>query len=67
VDTTGAGDAYVGAMLYQISQRSAAEIRQAGMDHWVTMTANANKAGARTCAYLGAMEAFRHLSNQIFE
>jgi fructokinase len=67
VDTTGAGDAFVGAMLYQLSRLSPAAMRQADMDQWAQMTANANKAGARTCAYLGAMEAFRHLSNQIFD
>jgi fructokinase len=67
VDTTGAGDAFVGAMLYQLSLHTTEAIRQAGMDQWAAMTANANKAGARTCAYLGAMEAFRHLSNQIFD
>jgi hypothetical protein len=34
---------------------------------WRRIVNNANKAGARTCEYMGAMEAFRHLSNQIFE
>ena len=27
---------------------------------------NGNKAGARTCEYMGAMEAFKHLSSDIF-
>ena len=67
VDTTGAGDAFVGAMLNQLGRLSPVEVRQASMDHWALMTANANKAGARTCAYLGAMEAFRHLNNKIFD
>ncbi len=67
VDTTGAGDAFVGAMLYQLSLLEKDALRSPGMEQWAHMTANANKAGARTCAYLGAMEAFRHLNNQIFD
>lgn len=67
VDTTGAGDAFVGAMLYQLSCLDAAAVSALNMDQWAKMTTNANKAGARTCAYFGAMEAFRHLSNQIFD
>jgi fructokinase len=33
---------------------------------WELLVHNANKAGARTCQYLGAMEAFRQLSSEIF-
>jgi fructokinase len=64
IDTTGAGDAFVGAVLYQLSEGP-----PAGDDlaRWERIVANANKAGARTCEYMGAMEAFRHLSSQIFE
>ena len=36
------------------------------IEQWQTMIANANKAGARTCEYVGAMEAFKHLNNSIF-
>jgi fructokinase len=66
VDTTGAGDAFVGAVLYQLStiQTGLANI---SFDNWKNIIANANKAGARTCEYLGAMEAFKHLSNDIFK
>lgn len=66
-DTTGAGDAFVGAMLYQLTQFDPLEIQQLPADQWIRITANANKAGARTCAYMGAMEAFRHLNNNIFQ
>ncbi|CAN5758580.1 carbohydrate kinase [soil metagenome] len=66
VDTTGAGDAFVGAVLYQLSDNSLAEIISMTQQDWIHIIANANKAGARTCEYLGAMEAFKHLSNQVF-
>lgn len=66
VDTTGAGDAFVGALLYQLSKYSNDEIKNLGKQHWETLFMNANKAGARTCEYMGAMEAFRHLNSDIF-
>jgi fructokinase len=66
VDTTGAGDAFVGAVLYQLSQYSDTERRQLSLDQWKAIIANGNKAGARTCEYMGAMEAFKHLNNAIF-
>ncbi|MEO6732501.1 MAG: carbohydrate kinase [Ferruginibacter sp.] len=66
VDTTGAGDAFVGAVLYQLSEKTLAEIKQLSLSQWVHLMANGNKAGARTCEYMGAMDAFKHLNNQIF-
>ena len=66
VDTTGAGDAFVGAVLYQLSNKSNNEISLLSFDDWKLIIQNANKAGARTCEYMGAMEAFKHLSNNIF-
>ncbi|MBN8672497.1 MAG: carbohydrate kinase [Chitinophagales bacterium] len=67
VDTTGAGDAFVGALLYQLNERTAAEMRSLPEETWKKIIQNGNKAGARTCEYLGAMEAFRHLSSDIFK
>jgi fructokinase len=67
VDTTGAGDAFVGAVLYQLSLYSVNEMKQLTMDDWKKIIANGNRAGARTCEYLGAMEAFKHLSSDIFK
>lgn len=64
VDTTGAGDAFVGAVLYQLTNKAG---KAASREEWEAIILNANKAGARTCEYLGAMEAFRHLSNDIFK
>jgi len=64
-DTTGAGDAFVGAVLYQLDE---ANLNTASLDvgAWNKIIQNANKAGARTCEYMGAMEAFKHLNNSIF-
>jgi fructokinase len=67
VDTTGAGDAFVGAVLYQLSNKSLSDILGLSKEDWERIIINANKAGARTCEYLGAMEAFKHLNNQIFQ
>ncbi len=66
VDTTGAGDAFVGAVLFQLLQMGL-PAGEGAMHRWIQLVANGNKAGARTCQYMGAMEAFRHLSNKIFE
>jgi fructokinase len=67
VDTTGAGDAFVGAVLYQLSDKSLQEIQALTKEEWKNIMHNANKAGARTCEYMGAMEAFEHLSSDIFK
>lgn len=66
-DTTGAGDAFVGAVLYQLSAMAPEKIRNLPREDWGRIIYNANKAGARTCEYLGAMEAFKYLSNDIFK
>jgi fructokinase len=66
IDTTGAGDAFVGALLFQLSKKTAKEIEELSLEQWTNIIANANKAGARTCEYLGAMEAFKHLNKEIF-
>ncbi len=67
VDTTGAGDAFVGAVLYQLIDKALTEIRSLTGPQWDKIIANGNKAGARTCEYMGAMEAFKHLSSEIFK
>jgi len=66
VDTTGAGDAFVGAVLFQLSSFTNTQMNSLNKEQWISIFTNANKAGARTCEYLGAMEAFKHLSNDIF-
>jgi fructokinase len=65
IDTTGAGDAFVGAVLFQLSNYSLKMIRALSIGEWKDIVANGNKAGARTCEYMGAMEAFKHLNNLI--
>lgn len=66
VDTTGAGDAFVGAVLYQLSNFDTASRQQLSPAQWAAIISNGNLAGARTCEYMGAMEAFKHLSSNIF-
>lgn len=66
VDTTGAGDAFVGAVLFQLSLLDRYNINNLDIEAWAIIIHNANKAGARTCEYMGAMEAFKHLSADIF-
>jgi fructokinase len=65
VDTTGAGDAFAGAVLYQLNSADSFP-REITMQEWERIISNANKAGARTCEYMGAMEAFQHLDKNIF-
>lgn len=67
IDTTGAGDAFVGAVLYLLGDKKLPAIKKLSSTDWKKIIANANKAGARTCEYMGAMEAFKHLSSDIFK
>jgi fructokinase len=66
VDTTGAGDAFVGALLYQLNEKLGNGITNLSSKDWEQIVYNSNKAGAKTCEYMGAMEAFKHLSKEIF-
>jgi fructokinase len=66
IDTTGAGDAFVGAILFQLAHYNKSEIEQLQEEDWKSIFKKGNKAGARTCEYIGAMEAFKHLSTDIF-
>lgn len=67
VDTTGAGDAFVGAVLFQLAKNSLPQIRSLSYSDWEKIVVNGNRAGARTCEWHGAMEAFKHLSSEIFK
>jgi fructokinase len=66
VDATGAGDAFVGAVLYQLAEHPDLHNAISDRESWIRMVENANRAGARTCTYHGAMEAFAQLSRNIF-
>ena len=67
IDSTGAGDAFVGAVLHQLIQIPSSERNEISIEKWQHIVANGNKAGAKTCMHLGAMEAFKHLTHTIFE
>jgi fructokinase len=67
VDTTGAGDAFVGAVLHQLAAGAEHGFEMPDLNDWKQIVSKANRAGARTCAYLGAMEAFRHLNKDILD
>jgi fructokinase len=67
VDTTGAGDAFVGAVLFQLDEMGVTPRTLPDEAGWKKIIVNANKAGARTCMYLGAMEAFRELNKRVFD
>ena len=58
VDATGAGDAFVGAVLFQLINANPTTLGSIDTTAWKKIIANANKAGARTCEYMGAIEAF---------
>jgi fructokinase len=65
VDTTGAGDAFVGAVLFSLVNNETINLKNIQLETWNTLVAYGNKAGARTCLYHGAMEAFKVLGNNI--
>ena len=67
IDSTGAGDAFVGAVLYQLNESFNKNSDAVSNEQWKQIVLNGNKAGARTCEYMGAMEAFKFLNKQIFE
>jgi fructokinase len=64
VDTTGAGDAFVGAVLYHLSHKTSAEVQGLSLADWRIIIRKGNESGAKTCEYMGAMEAFKHLKNK---
>lgn len=54
IDSTGAGDAFVGAVLYELATRETTEIPQT---EWISIIEFANRVGAKVCEKVGAMEA----------
>jgi fructokinase len=66
VDTTGAGDAFVGATLFQIARFSKEEMDTLSLMQWHSIVAKANSVAAKTCEHFGAMEAFAQLNATAF-
>ena len=62
VDTTGAGDAFIGCLLYQISQLENPTNLSQDFDLLEKMVAMANKAGAITTTNYGAIESLPDLN-----
>lgn len=57
IDTTGAGDAFFGAVLSQISKKSKSELKNISLAEWKTIVDFANAAGSLTTAKKGAIPA----------
>lgn len=58
IDTTGAGDAFVGAVLYQLSKYENTNLL---FNEWVTVIEFANRAASKVCEKVGAIEALSSL------
>ena len=58
IDTTGAGDAFVGAVLYQLSQYKDSSL---SFNEWVSVIEFANRAASKVCEKVGAIEALSSL------
>lgn len=63
IDTTGAGDAFIGCLLYQISQLSDPHHILEDTDQLLDMVEKANKAGAITTTNFGAIPALPEYGN----
>lgn len=57
IDTTGAGDAFLGALLYKLRQKSLEDIQTMDRDLWHTILLFANAAGGLTTTQKGAIPA----------
>lgn len=57
IDSTGAGDAFVGAVLVQLSQISNQGIANLTFEDWKVMIRFANQVGAIVCTKVGAIAA----------
>lgn len=57
VDSTGAGDAFVGTMLFQLSRLSSDKIEMLTFEDWEDMIRFANRVGAIVCTKVGAITA----------
>ncbi|PEA55161.1 carbohydrate kinase [Bacillus pseudomycoides] len=60
IDTTGAGDAFVGAMLYQFSKEEHIQMNFPNLQQYISF---ANKVGALTCTNYGAISSLPALED----
>ncbi|MFS0876947.1 carbohydrate kinase family protein [Solibacillus isronensis] len=58
IDTTGAGDAFVGAVLYQLSKYENINL---SFNEWITVIEFANRAASKVCEKVGAIDALSSL------
>ena len=65
IDSTGAGDAFVGAVLMQLSRLFTNDFFEISLLEWKKIVGRANYVGAQTCTHFGAMEAFKHLDKSM--
>lgn len=63
IDTTGAGDAFVGAVLYHLSDKTVEEIQQMSNNELAKIVRFANAAGSLTTTKSGAIPALPKLSD----
>lgn len=57
VDTTGAGDAFLGALLYRVADKTLSQLKKMTTDEWNDIIAFANAAGSMTTTAKGAIPA----------
>ncbi|MDQ0257058.1 fructokinase [Evansella vedderi] len=65
IDSTGAGDAFVGAMLFQFSKENEPKTVLEDFERLIKMTLISNKVGAVVCTRLGAITAIPTLEEVI--
>ncbi len=63
IDSTGAGDAFVGMVLYQLQQMPLRDMLLTEQQ-WIEIIKKANHVGAKVCEHYGAMEAYYTLNKQ---
>ncbi|KWW21265.1 sugar kinase [Peribacillus simplex] len=67
IDSTGAGDAFIGALLYQISNEENLSIFLNDYNKQKEMVTFANKVGALTCTKIGAISALPTLDEVVMK
>lgn len=62
-DTTGAGDAFAGTILFELQKREK-EILNLSFADWKSIIFKANQIAASVCEHMGAMEAFKYINKK---